>query len=70
MVPKPDLRQEENGANPGAMSSFSSMLLWLLGGVYSESFNSILSMFRDGRVQGHVFPESPRPENPMAQGAE
>lgn len=61
-------RQEENGANPGAMNSFSSMLLWLLGGVYSESFNSILSIFRDGRVQGQVYAESPREDNPAVQG--
>lgn len=62
------LRQEENGTNPGAMNSFSSMLLWLLGGVYSESFNSILSIFRDGRVQGQVYAESPREDNPAVQG--
>ncbi|KAL8088316.1 hypothetical protein AgCh_038192 [Apium graveolens] len=62
-----DLRQEENGANPGAMNSFSSMLLWLLGGVYSESFNSILSIFRDGRVQGQVY-NAPHEDNPAAQG--
>lgn len=63
-----DLRQEENGANPGAMNSFSSMLLWLLGGVYSESFNSILSIFRDGRVQGQVYNDAPHEDNPAVQG--
>ncbi|CAH2047836.1 unnamed protein product [Thlaspi arvense] len=52
--------REENRANnnipaeppnpqAGAMSSFSSMLLWILGGASSEGLNSFLSMFRDVR---------------------
>ncbi|RYR74454.1 hypothetical protein Ahy_A02g009183 isoform B [Arachis hypogaea] len=31
-----DIRQAEGGPNPGSMNSFSSMLLWILGGASSE----------------------------------
>lgn len=48
-------------------SSFSSLLLWILGGASSESLNSFLSIFRDPRDQGPVFPESPRQENHAMQ---
>ncbi|WZY86984.1 hypothetical protein YC2023_033368 [Brassica napus] len=50
--------QEVNTANTipavpnpqaGAMSSFSSMLLRILGGAPTEGLNSFLSMFRDVR---------------------
>ncbi|CAH2047837.1 unnamed protein product [Thlaspi arvense] len=52
--------REENRANnnipaeppnpqAGAMSSFSSMLLWILGGASSEGLKSFLSRFRDVR---------------------
>ncbi|CAN6584530.1 unnamed protein product [Malus baccata var. baccata] len=59
-----DLNQAENGPNPGAMNSFSSLLLWILGGASSEGgFNSLLSMFRDVREQGQVYAEPPRQEN-------
>ncbi|XP_068313090.1 membralin-like protein At1g60995 [Pyrus communis] len=59
-----DLNQAENGPNPGAMNSFSSLLLWILGGASSEGgLNSLLSMFRDVREQGQVYTEAPRPEN-------
>ncbi|XP_052186267.1 membralin-like protein At1g60995 [Diospyros lotus] len=44
---QPGFRQAETGANPGAMNSFSSLLLWILGGASSEGFNSFLSIFRD-----------------------
>ncbi|KAK6915824.1 LOW QUALITY PROTEIN: Membralin, partial [Dillenia turbinata] len=43
----PDIRQEEPPPNPGSMNSFSSLLLWILGGASSEGLNSILSIFRD-----------------------
>lgn len=62
-----DLRQAETGPNPGSMNSLSSLLLWILGGASSESFNSFLSMFRDVRDQGQVYAESPRPENHATQ---
>ncbi|KAI4367433.1 hypothetical protein MLD38_023171 [Melastoma candidum] len=55
----PNLRPADAGANPGAMNSFSSLLLWILGGATSEGLNSILSMFRDVRDQGQVYAESP-----------
>ncbi|EOA34083.1 hypothetical protein CARUB_v10021584mg [Capsella rubella] len=57
-------QQEENAANTipaepnpqqaGAMSSFSSMLLWILGGASSEGLNSFLSMFRDVRDENEA----------------
>lgn len=39
----------EPNPHAGAMSSFSSMLLRILGGASSEGFNSFLSRFRDTR---------------------
>ncbi|KAI4342258.1 hypothetical protein MLD38_026901 [Melastoma candidum] len=57
----PNLRPAEVGGNSGAMNSFSSLLLWILGDASSEGLNSILSMFRDVRDQGQVYvAESPR----------
>lgn len=67
--PEPDLRQPETGGNPGAMSSFSSLLLWILGGASSEGLNSFLSMFRDVRDQGQVYADSPGQENRATQTA-
>lgn len=59
-----DLQQPENGGNgPGPMNSFSSLLLWILGGASSEGLNSFLSMFRDARDQSQVYAESPRQDN-------
>lgn len=58
-----DLRQADNGPNPGTMSSFSSLLLWILGGASSEGLNSFLSIFRDVRDQGQVYAESPTGDN-------
>ncbi|EYU31215.1 hypothetical protein ABFS82_08G244300 [Erythranthe guttata] len=57
--------QPEGGgaANPGAVSSFSSLLLWILGGASSESLNSFLSIFRDFRDHGQVYAEPPQQEN-------
>ncbi|VYS49601.1 unnamed protein product [Arabidopsis thaliana] len=69
-------QQEENEANTGpaepnpqqagAMSSFSSMLLWILGGASSEGLNSFLSMFRDVRDEdeAQVFADTSPPQNP------
>ncbi|KAH6810161.1 S3 self-incompatibility locus-linked pollen protein [Perilla frutescens var. frutescens] len=64
------VRQQEAGGIPGAMSSFSSLLLWILGGASSESLNSFLSIFRDFRDQGQVYPEPPQQENRPAQNTE
>ncbi|XP_062176477.1 membralin-like protein At1g60995 [Alnus glutinosa] len=64
-----NLQQADNGPNPGAMNSFSSLLLWILGGASSEGFNSFLSMFRDVREQGQVFAESPGQDNRANQNA-
>lgn len=66
---QPDLRQAETGGNPGTMNSFSSLLLWILGGASSEGLNSFLSMFRDVRDQGQVFAENPQPENHTTHNA-
>ncbi|XP_042020928.1 membralin-like protein At1g60995 isoform X2 [Salvia splendens] len=66
---QPVLRQPEGGGNPGAMSSFSSLLLWILGGASSESLNSFLSIFRDFRDQGQVYAEPPQQENPQENRA-
>ncbi|KAK7412056.1 hypothetical protein VNO78_03502 [Psophocarpus tetragonolobus] len=54
-----DIRQAERGPNPGSMNSFSSLLLWILGGASSEGLNSFFSMFRDVRDQGQDFNETP-----------
>ncbi|KAJ8749859.1 hypothetical protein K2173_013774 [Erythroxylum novogranatense] len=62
-----DMRQAETGPNPGTMNSFSSLLLWILGGASSEGLNSFLSMFRDVRDQGQVHDESSRPGNRATQ---
>lgn len=64
---QPELRQAETGANPGAMNSFSSLLLWILGGASSEGLNSFLSIFRDVRDQGQVYADSPQHENRATQ---
>ncbi|KAK6125638.1 hypothetical protein DH2020_040614 [Rehmannia glutinosa] len=56
--------------NPGAMNSFSSLLLWILGGASSESLNSFLSIFRDFRDQGQVYAEPQQQENRTAQNNE
>ncbi|KAL3633186.1 hypothetical protein CASFOL_022948 [Castilleja foliolosa] len=56
-------RQPENGGIPGgAMSSFSSLLLWVLGGASSENLNSFLSIFRDLRDQGQVYAAGAPPQ--------
>ncbi|PIN20027.1 hypothetical protein CDL12_07284 [Handroanthus impetiginosus] len=65
---QPVLRQPEAGA--GAMSSFSSLLLWILGGASSESLNSFLSIFRDFRDQGQLYAEAPQQENHPVQNNE
>lgn len=64
-------RQPEAGGVPGAMNSFSSLLLWILGGASSESLNSFLSIFRDVRDQGQVYAQPPtQEENTAAQSNE
>lgn len=57
---------EPNNQQAGAMSSFSSMLLWILGGASSEGLNSFLSMFRDVRDEdeAQVFADTTSPQNP------
>lgn len=60
---QPDLQQAENGPNPGTMNSFSSLLLWILGGASSEGLNSFLSIFRDIRDQGQDYTEDPGHES-------
>ncbi|GLT42752.1 hypothetical protein SLA2020_167370 [Shorea laevis] len=62
-----ELQQTDSGPNPGNMSSFSSMLLWILGGASSEGRNPFLSMFREVRDQGQVYAASPRQENRTTQ---
>lgn len=58
-----DLRQPETGQSPGSMNSFSSLLLWILGGATPEGLNSLFSMFRDVREQERVYANSTRSEN-------
>ena len=55
----------EPNPHAGAMSSFSSMLLRILGGASSDGFNSFLSMFRDVRDEdeAQVFADT-SPPNP------
>lgn len=67
---QPVLRQADAGGGPGAMSSFSSLLLWILGGASSESLNSFLSIFRDFRDQGQVYAGPPQQENNPPQNNE
>lgn len=57
----------DGGGNPGTMNSFSSMLLWILGGASSEGLNSFLSIFRDVRDQGQTYADGPRQENRATQ---
>ena len=64
---QPELRPAETGANHGAMNSFSSLLLWILGGASSEGLNSFLSIFRDVRDQGQVYAETRQQENRATQ---
>ncbi|GMJ09760.1 high sterol ester 1 [Hibiscus trionum] len=64
---QPELPQAEAGSNPGTMSSFSSLLLWILGGASSEGLSSFFSMFRDVREQGPVYTDSPRHEDRATQ---
>ncbi|XP_043690014.1 membralin-like protein At1g60995 isoform X1 [Telopea speciosissima] len=65
----PDPQQAEANTNPGSLNSFSSLLLWILGGASSEGLNSFFSMFRDVRDQGQVFEDSPQQENRTAQSS-
>ncbi|KAL5787395.1 hypothetical protein ACOSP7_004344 [Xanthoceras sorbifolium] len=65
-----DLRQGQTSPNTGSMNSFSSLLLWILGGASSEGINSFLSMFRDVREQGQVYDNSPAHENRGAQNVQ
>lgn len=65
-----EIRQAERGPNPGSMNSFSSLLLWILGGASSEGLNSFFSLFRDVRDQGQVFPGTPGRENRENQESE
>ncbi|PHT48169.1 hypothetical protein CQW23_12377 [Capsicum baccatum] len=67
---QPDTRQSETGANPGSMNSFSSLLLWILGGASSEGLNSFLSIFRDVRDHGQVFAGPPGQETHATQNPE
>ncbi|TYI33835.1 hypothetical protein ES332_A04G162100v1 [Gossypium tomentosum] len=62
---QPDLQQAEAGPNPGTMNSFSSLLLWILGGASSEGLSSFLSMFRDVREQGQVYTDPPHENRAM-----
>ncbi|CAI0470530.1 unnamed protein product [Linum tenue] len=60
--------QGDTGANVGSMNSFSSLLLWILGGASYEGLNTLLSMFRDVRDHhqgGQVYAA----ENPNQTGA-
>ncbi|KAF8390938.1 hypothetical protein HHK36_023238 [Tetracentron sinense] len=58
----PDLGQTDTGPNASMLNSFSSLLLWILGGASSEGLNSFLSMFRDVRDEAQVYAGSPQQE--------
>ncbi|CAM8904185.1 unnamed protein product [Rhodiola kirilowii] len=60
------------GPNPPNMNSFSSMLLWVLGGASTESLNSLFSMFREVNAQdrGQAYAQHPQQENTAAQSAQ
>ncbi|KAL2927126.1 hypothetical protein RDABS01_019383 [Bienertia sinuspersici] len=62
-IPDHELQQPETGQNPGNMNSFSSLLLWILGGASSESLNSFFSIFRDTRDQAPFYADSPEQQN-------
>ncbi|KAE8703144.1 putative HSP40/DnaJ peptide-binding protein [Hibiscus syriacus] len=64
---RPVLPRAEAGSNPGTISSFNSLLLWILGGASSEGRNSFFSMFRDVREQEPVYTDSPRHEDRATQ---
>lgn len=67
--PASDSRQSETAAN-APLSSFNSLLLWILGGASSENRVSFFSMFRDMRDPGQVYSESRQQENrPMTQNS-
>ncbi|KAK8617675.1 hypothetical protein V6N13_080582 [Hibiscus sabdariffa] len=66
---QPEPQQAEAGPNPGTLNSFSSLLLWILGGASSEGRNSFLSMFRDVREQGQVYTDPPN-ENRATQNVQ
>lgn len=65
-IPDHDLQQQEAGQNPGNMNSFSSLLLWILGGASSESLNNFFSIFRDMRDQAQFYADSARQEDHIA----
>ncbi|KAF6150622.1 hypothetical protein GIB67_022234 [Kingdonia uniflora] len=59
----PDPPQPRAITNPNSLSSFSSMLFWILGGASSEGRNPFFSLFRDVREQGEVYPDPLQQEN-------
>ncbi|XP_057515190.1 membralin-like protein At1g60995 isoform X2 [Amaranthus tricolor] len=69
-IPGHDLQQQETGQNPGNMNSFSSLLLWILGGASSESLNSLFSIFRDMRDQAQFYANSSRQDSDTAVNAQ
>ncbi|XXG65824.1 hypothetical protein AAC387_Pa05g3436 [Persea americana] len=64
-----DSRQTEAAPN-APLSSFNSLLLWILGGASSDNRVSFFSMFRDMRDPGQVYTETPQQENrPIPQNS-
>lgn len=61
--PESTAQQTEATPSPTSLNPFSSMLLWILGGASSEGLNSFLSLFRDVRDQGQVYPEPLQQQN-------
>ncbi|XP_076886201.1 membralin-like protein At1g60995 [Bidens hawaiensis] len=49
-----NLNRVSDNEGGGAMNSFSSTLLWILGGASSGGLNSFLSMFRDQGQENHA----------------
>ncbi|GAB2211704.1 hypothetical protein Drorol1_Dr00025037 [Drosera rotundifolia] len=69
-IPEHELQQPEPPQNPGSMNSFSSLLLWILGGASSGGLNSLFSMFRDVRDHGRFHAGFPRQENHAADNGQ
>ncbi|KAL8159144.1 hypothetical protein V2J09_000681 [Rumex salicifolius] len=65
-----NLPQPEAVQNPGNMNSFSSLLLWILGGASSEGLNSFFSIFRDVRDQRQFYAETPEQDDHANQVAQ
>lgn len=65
----PGINAQQTGTAPGSsfLNTFSSFLLWILGGGASDGIVSFFSMFRDVRDHGQDFIQPAQPENDPAR---